>query len=299
MFIIAMGALQQGLIYSLVAVALYISFRTLNIADMTTDGAFTMGAALSAVITAAGHPWLALPAAAAGGVLAGGVTALLQTKLKIAPILAGIITMTGLYTVNLLIMHNSSNISLLREQTVFTAAYNALGEWGVAGLLAGIVLAVCAALALFLRTQLGLSLRATGDNRDMVSASSVNPAFTTAVGLCLANGITGLSGALTAQLMHGSDINLGTGMVMIGLASLIIGEVIFGRRSVARGLMGAVCGSVIYRAVIAVALYSAGAGGTVYMRLISAAVVTVAISYPVIQEKLRLHKRRKEGNRHA
>lgn len=180
------GAAEQGLIYSLVALALYLSYRTLNIADLTVDGSFTLGAAAGAMLTSLGHPVLGLFAAAAAGVLAGMVTALLQTELKVQPILAGIITMTALYSINLRVMGNRSNLPLLRVETVYTLFAAALPEtlrpWGKFLLSLLITAAVSASLFFFLRTRLGLSVRATGDNRTMVSASSINPAFTTTEG---------------------------------------------------------------------------------------------------------------------
>ena len=221
---VILSALELGCIYALVALALYLSYRTLNIADMTTDGAFTLGCAVSATLAVAGHPILAIPAAMIAGALAGFVTAFLQTKMKIPSILAGIITNTGLYTVNLAVMGFSSNVNMLKSATVFTMVKPLLGTFY--RLIPGALIAAVAALLLiaFLRTRLGLSIRATGDNPDMVRASSINTAFTITVGLCVANALTALSGAVLAQYQRTADINLGTGMVIIGLASLIIGD---------------------------------------------------------------------------
>lgn len=296
-FIVIEGAVEQGFLYALVALALYLSFRTLDIADLTTDGSFTLGAAASALLTTLGLPWLGLLAAIVAGAAAGYVTAFLQTKMKIAPILAGIITMTGLYSINLMVMKNSSTLPLLKSSTVFTQFRSLLGDWGSLLLVVVITAAAAVLLGFFLRTQLGLSLRATGDNREMVSASSINPAFTTTVGLCLANALTALSGGLVAQYSKFSDINQGTGMVVIGLASLIIGEVIVGRGSVRRCLIGAVVGAVLYRVIIAAALSSKlGANN---LKLVSAVIVAIAISYPAIKERVAFARRRKEGMRDA
>ncbi|MDD4851055.1 MAG: ABC transporter permease, partial [Gemmiger sp.] len=218
---IVQSALELGFIYALVAMALFLSFRILNIADMTTDGAFTLGCAVSATAAVAGHPLLALPLAMLAGAGAGFITALLQTRLSVPPILAGIITNTGLYTVNLAIMGFSSNVPMLKTETVFTLAKGLLGANSPYKLVvaAGVTVVVCAALIAFLGTRLGLSIRATGDNPDMVRASSINTAFTVSIGLCIANAMTALSGAVLAQYQKSADINLGTGMVAIGLAS--------------------------------------------------------------------------------
>ena len=191
-----------------------------------------------------------------------------------------------------MVMGGRSNLNMLREQNVFTAAEAALGPMGKL-LLAGMAAVVAAVLlALFLRTRLGLSIRATGDNREMVASSSIDPALTTTVGLCAANGLVALSGGLLVQYQKFSDISLGTGMVVIGLASLIIGEVVTGKGGVARGILAAVLGSVIYRIIIAAALVSDV--GAQNFKLVSAVIVAAAISWPAIREKLRFHKLRRE-----
>ena len=175
-----LSALELGFIYALVAMALFLSFRILNIADMTTDGAFTLGCAVSATAAVAGHPFLGLPLAMLAGAAAGFVTAFLQTRLGVPSILAGIVTNTGLYTVNLAVMGFSSNVPMLKTQTVFTVVQALAGEGFPYKLVvaACITVAVCALLIFFLGTRLGLSIRATGDNPDMVRASSINTAFT-------------------------------------------------------------------------------------------------------------------------
>lgn len=284
---------EQGLIYSLVALGLYISYRTLDIADLTTDGSFTLGIACSAILTSLGHPVLGLWAALFAGALAGGVTAVLQTKLGVQPILAGIITMTGLYSINLMIM-GKSNLTLLRVDTLFRWA-DELMPCGTL-VLALVFAVVCAVLlVLFLRTQLGLSLRATGDNRDMVAASSINPAFTTTVGLCIANALIAVSGGLLAQQQGYGDLTLGTGMVVIGLASLVIGEVLVGRGGIVRGVVGALIGSIIYRVLTGIALTSnLGASN---LKLVSAVIVAAAISWPAVRDKILFYKKRKEADK--
>ena len=277
---VILSALELGCIYALVALALYLSYRTLNIADMTTDGAFTLGCAVSATLAVAGHPILAIPAAMIAGALAGFVTAFLQTKMKIPSILAGIITNTGLYTVNLAVMGFSSNVNMLKSATVFTMVKPLLGT--LYRLIPGALIAAGAALLLiaFLRTRLGLSIRATGDNPDMVRASSINTAFTVTVGLCVANALTALSGAVLAQYQRTADINLGTGMVIIGLASLIIGEALLPKGKLWLKVLGAILGSVVYRFIIAMALRIDLP--TECLKLISAVIVALAIGLPAL-----------------
>ena len=278
---VILSALELGCIYALVALALFLSFRVLNIADMTTDGAFTLGCAVSATVAVAGHPILALGAAMVAGACAGSITALLQTKLKIPSILAGIITNTGLYTVNLAVMGFSSNISLMRSPTLFSLVQPYLGSFYK--LLPAALLTVLAGalLVLFLRTRLGLSIRATGDNPDMVRASSINTGFTITVGLCIANALTALSGAVLAQYQKTADINLGTGMVIIGLASLIIGETLLPKGKLWMKALGAVAGSIVYRFIIAIALRMDLPSEC--LKLISATIVALAIRLPAIR----------------
>ena len=337
------GAVEQGFIYSLVALGLFLSYRTLDVADLTTDGSFTLGAACSAILTVQGRPVLGLLLALSAGAAAGFITALLQTRLGVQSILAGIVTMTGLYSVNLMVMGGHSNLNMLKEENVFTAAEAAIGPLGKLVLTGVIALAVGGLLALFLRTQLGLSIRATGDNREMVASSSIDPAFTTTVGLCAANALIALSGGLLAlflrtqlglsiratgdnremvasssidpaltttvglcaanalialsggllvQYQKFSDVSLGTGMVVIGLASLIIGEVVTGRGGAVRGILASILGAVIYRIIIAAALVANV--GAQNFKLVSAVIVAAAISWPAVREKLAFQKLRRE-----
>ena len=221
---IVQSALELGFIYALVALALFISFSILNIADLSTDGCFTLGCAVCASVTLAGHPILGLFAAMAAGVCSGFVTAFLQTKMGIQSILAGIIVNTGLYTINIAVMGFASNMNLFNCESVFTWAKTAIGgTWYKLIVAALIVIIVGVLISFFLNTRLGLSIRATGDNPDMVRASSINTSAMITIGLCVANALTGLSGGLLAQYQKSCDINLGTGMVTIALASLIIG----------------------------------------------------------------------------
>ena len=274
---IIISALELGFIYALVALALYLSFRVLNIADMTTDGAFTLGCAVSATVAVAGHPWLALPLAMLAGACAGFITALLQTKWNVPSILAGIITNTGLYTVNLAVMGFSSNVNMLRSATIFTPFP---GLKIVPAVI--ITLTMGAVLVVFLNTRLGLSIRATGDNPDMVRASSINTGLTITIGLCISNAITALSGAVLAQYQKTADINLGTGMVIIGLASLIIGETIFRKGKLWFKILGAIVGCIVYRFIIAIALRLDLPSEC--LKLVSAVIVACAIALPTVKK---------------
>jgi len=278
---VIMSALELGCIYALVALALFLSFRILNIADMTTDGTFTLGCAVSATVAVAGHPILALPAAMLAGAAAGSITALLQTKFRIPSILAGIITNTGLYTVNLAVMGFSSNVNMLKTDTIFSLLKEALGTGHKLIPAAVIALAVGLFLIFFLKTRLGLSIRATGDNADMVRASSINTAFTITVGLMLSNSLTALSGAVLAQYQKTADINLGTGMVIIGLASLIIGETLMPTGKMWLKVLGAILGSIVYRFIIAIALRMDLPSEC--LKLISAVIVALAIGLPAMK----------------
>ena len=274
---IVTSALELGFIYALVALALFLSYRILNIADMTTDGAFTLGCAVSATVAVAGHPYLALPLAMMAGACAGIITALLQTKWGVPSILAGIITNTGLYTVNLAVMGFSSNVNMLRSTTIFTPFP---GMKIVPAVIITVLVSVI--LVVFLNTRLGLSIRATGDNPDMVRASSINTGLTITIGLAISNSITALSGAVLAQYQKTADINLGTGMVIIGLASLIIGETIFRKGKLWFKVLGAIVGCIVYRFIIAIALRLDLPSEC--LKLVSAVIVALAIALPAIKK---------------
>lgn len=285
MLYVVQTALELGFMYALVAMALFLSYRILDIADMTTDSGFVLGAAVSVTCAAAGHPVLAVFAAMAAGACAGYVTAFLQTRMGVPSILAGIITNTGLYTVNLMVMGWSSNVSLLKQDTMFTL----FRDLGIGGgfykliLAGGITMFAGAALVWFLGTRLGLSIRATGDNRDMVRASSVNPVFAITVGLCISNALTALSGAVVGQYQKSADINSGAGIVVIGLACLIIGETVLGRRTVTKGVLAVMIGSVIYRFIYAVVFYTKVVP-VECLKLLTAVIVALAIAAPSIRK---------------
>jgi len=281
---LAQSAIELGCIYALVALALFVSFSILNIADLSTDGCFTLGCAVCAMVTIAGHPILGLLAAMGAGVISGYVTAFLQTRLGVESILAGIIVNTGLYTINLAVMGFSSQLNLFANKTVFTMAKNAIGgNWYEFITIIVIVLVIGFILTWFLSTRLGLSIRATGDNEFMVKASSISPVFTITVGLCVANAMTGLSGGLLAQYQKSCDINIGTGQVTIALASLIIGETLVGKGSVMKRVLGVILGSCLYRFIVAIALrFNVPAE---CLKLVSAIIVAVAISLPYLKQK--------------
>lgn len=288
---IAQSALELGCIYALVAIALFISFSILNIADLSTDGCFTLGCAVCAMVTIQGHPLLGLFAAMLAGVCSGFVTAVLQTVFKIESILAGIIVNTGLYTINIAVMGFASNVNLFKCKTIFSMAKEAIGgSWYEFLVVLLIVLLAALFLSGFLHTRLGLSIRATGDNKDMVKASSINPSFTITVGLCVANAMTALSGGILAQYQKSCDINLGTGMVTIALASLIIGETILGKGPIFVRILGVVLGSIVYRFVVAIALRLNVPAEA--FKLVSAIIVAAALSVPFFKKQLPMIRRR-------
>jgi putative ABC transport system permease protein len=249
-------------------------------------------------LTAAGHPILAIPAAMAAGACAGFVTAFLQTRLGVPSILAGIVTNTGLYTVNLMAMGWKSNASLLGVNTIFTMLRDSglFGDWYELVLAAFVTILAGVLLRLFLGTRLGLSIRATGDNRDMVRASSVNPTFTITVGLCISNALTALSGGVVGQYQKTVDINSGTGIVVIGLACLIIGETVLGRRTVTKGIIAVMVGSIIYRFIYAIVFYTKVVPVDC-LKLLTAIIVALAIAAPSIKQWFAFQQRKLAAGR--
>ncbi len=288
-------ALELGLICSLTVLALFLSYTMLNVCDLSTDGCFTLGAAVGAAVALAGHPWLSIPAAMAAGVCSGFLTAFLQTRMGVDSLLAGIIVNTGLYSVNIAVMEGASLLNLNKADTIFSIVKGWLAETPFSGqyklIVALAAVAVTTAfLTIFLNTRLGLSIRATGDNPDMVRSSSVNPVFTTTVGLCVANAFTGLSGCLLAQSQKSAEINIGSGMVTIALASLLIGRTICPRGGILRRAIAAVLGAFIFRLVYAVALRFQMPA---YMlKLVSSLIVILAISGPYLKRQWPLLRRR-------
>ena len=288
MLSIVQTALELGLIGSLTVLALFLSYSMLGVCDLSTDGCFTLGAVVGAVVALAGHPGLSLPAAMGAGMLSGLVTATLQTRMGIDSLLAGIIVNTGLYSINIAIMGGASLLNLNKTATVFTALKDALGGSALAGwsrtliALAAAALAVCF-LALFLRTRLGLAIHATGDNPAMVRSSSINPAMTTTVGLCLSGSLTALSGCLLAQAQKSVNIDIGSGMVTIALASLLIGRAFTPRGSIVRRAVGAVLGAIVFRLVYALALRLNMPA--FMLKLVSSVIVVFAIAGPYLRAR--------------
>ncbi|MDR3602975.1 MAG: ABC transporter permease [Desulfosporosinus sp.] len=289
------GSAQLGLIYGMLALGIYISFRILNIPDLTADGSFTLGLSVSAVLTVAGYPLLGILLAIIAGAAAGTVTGLLQTKLEIHPILAGILTMSSLYSINLYILGSRSNLSLIGSHTIFNQmAWLSLNNELMKTLIPLIYCFFCTVILIwFFKTHLGLCIRATGNNEDMVRASSINVNAMKITALALSNACIGLSGAVLAQYQGYADISSGIGIMVVGLASAIIGEAIFGRRSLTLGLLSAIFGSLLYRFIIAAALKSS-IFPAYMLRVVSAVIVVIALSIPVIQKRFQLRNMRRK-----
>ena len=286
------GALELGLIYAILAFGVYISFRILDIPDLSVDGTFITGCGTAAIFTSNGHPILGIFAAAFAGALAGALTGFLQTKCKIQPILSGILVMSGLYSINYKITGNTPNISLFDKETIFTR-FTALSDSKLMNLFLCILIVAVTAILLyaFLKTQLGMCLRATGDNEAMVRASSVNSDRMKLLGLSLANGLVALSGGILAQYQSFADVNDGIGKLVIGLASIIVGEAFFGRKTLLRSFSAVISGAIAYRFLLTFAL-QLGVNAT-DQRLLSALLVTLAISFPVLKKEIMKRRGRK------
>ena len=294
-FVELQTVIELGLICSLTVLALFLSYSMLGVCDLSTDGCFTLGATVGAVIAVAGHPVLSIPAAMLAGVCSGFVTAVLQTKMGINSLLAGIIVNTGLYSVNIAIMSGSARVNLNKTGTVFTMvkgllAGTPLEGWHVTVVAGVAVVLTVALLALFLNTRLGLAIRATGNNPDMVRSSSINPTFTTIVGLCVANALTGLSGCLMAQSQQSTEINIGSGMVTIALASLLIGGTLLGRGGIFVRAVGMVLGAFLFRLVYAVALRLDMPA--FMLKLVSSVIVALALALPYLKSQWPVISRR-------
>ena len=291
------STIAQGLLWALLALGVFITFRILDVADLTVEGSFPMGAAISAVLITMGvNPWITVLVAGVGGMIAGAVTGWIHKKLKIPALLAGILTMIALYSVNLHIM-GKANISLLRMDTVYSAIHSMGISNAVAVTIIGVVVTIVVGLFLFwfFGTELGTSIRATGVNPQMIRAQGVNTDTMIVLGLLLSNGFVAVSGALIAQSQGFADIGMGVGTIVIGLASVIIGEVLFASSSVVRKLFGnssfvlslvaVVFGSIIYRIVIATVLYLGMPPND--LKLFTAILVALALSLPTWQGKFR------------
>lgn len=290
-------ALELGLFSALTVLALFLSYSMLNVCDLSTDGCFTLGATVGAVVAISGHPFLSIPVALCAGAVSGFITAILQTKMGVDSLLAGIIVNTAWYSLNIAIMGNSSLLNMNKTETVFTKIKDALAGSFLAEqykLIVAViaVTVVVAFLSFFLRTRLGLAIRATGNNPDMVRSSSINPVFTTIVGLCIANSFTALSGCLLAQSQKSVNIDIGSGMVTIALASLLIGNAMITKGNITVKALGAVLGAFIFRLVYTIALRF---NMPAYMlKLVSSVIVIIAISGPYFKKQLPVIKRRFE-----
>ena len=274
------GAVELGLLYGVVALGVYLTFRVLHFPDLTVDGSFTTGAATAAVLLVNGwSPILATAAGFGAGFIAGAVTGLLHTKGRIDGLLAGILTMIALWSINLRIM-GSANIPLLRKDTLFTPLRKAdlLGTWAGIGIIAAALVVLGLMVVWFLTTDLGLSIRATGDNGPMIASFGVSTDFTKTLTLALSNGFVGAAGALIAQYQGFADISMGIGLILIGLASVIMGQAIFGQRFLWLATFAVVVGAVIYRLIIFAAL-EVGLNPN-DMKLITALLVIVALLLP-------------------
>lgn len=293
-----LSAIELGLIYSLMVLGLFLSYRVLNIPDLTVDGSFTLGAAVAVVMTLSGHPILGLFAAILAGAAAGFLTAFLQTKMKIQPILAGIITMTALYSINLMVMDDKANVPITQQESIYTAFGSLVGKQAQGMVLSLLVLILAdAAMVLFLKTPFGLSVRATGDNESMVRSSSINADLTKTAGLMGANACVALSGAMIAHYNCYAEVRMGIGMVVIGLASFIIGEIAVGifvkRKGVLSGVIAAAVGSILYRLIIAQALELNFSSSS--LKLITAIIVALAMSYPAICDSIALFRKKSQA----
>ncbi len=293
-------AFELGLISSLTVLALFLSYSMLNVCDLSTDGCFTLGASVGAVVAISGHPYLSIVAAMLAGVASGFITAILQTKMGVDSLLAGIIVNTALYSINIAAMGNSSLLNMNKTETVFTKMKTLLAGTFlekqsvlIVSLIA--VVLVILFLSLFLKTKLGLAIRATGNNPDMVRSSSINPAFTTIIGLCVSNAFTGLSGCLLAQSQKSVNIDIGTGMVTVALASLLIGGVFMRKGKITAKAIGVVIGAIVFRLVYTVALrFNMPAS---MLKLVSSVIVIIAISGPYLKSKYPEFKRRLDHNK--
>lgn len=293
-------AFELGLISSLTVLALFLSYSMLNVCDLSTDGCFTLGASVGAVVAISGHPYLSIAAAMLAGITSGFITAILQTKMGVDSLLAGIIVNTALYSINIAAMGNSSLLNMNKTETVFTKMKTLLAGTFlekqsvlIVSLIA--VVLVILFLSLFLKTKLGLAIRATGNNPDMVRSSSINPAFTTIIGLCVSNAFTGLSGCLLAQSQKSVNIDIGTGMVTVALASLLIGGVFMRKGKITAKAIGVVIGAIVFRLVYTVALrFNMPAS---MLKLVSSVIVIIAISGPYLKSKYPEFKRRLDHNK--
>lgn len=287
-------SVEQGLVFGIMALGVYITLKILNFADLTVDGSFPLGAAVAASLIISGHsPFAATAAAILAGALAGLITGILNTGAKISELLSGILTMTSLYSINLRIM-GRPNIPLLNEPTIFTSLQEFLKvqfpgfPLEYIYLITFLVFAgtIEIMLVLFLKTQLGLSLRATGDNPQMIRSQGVNTNLTKIIGLCISNALISLSGAIVAQYQGFADVGMGIGTIIAGLASVIIGDALLGERSILTGTLGVILGSILYRFSISLVLSFRLAQAS-DLKLLTAVVVVIALTIPRFKNFMR------------
>jgi putative ABC transport system permease protein len=283
----AITSLEQGLAFGIMALGVFISFRILDFADLTVDGSLPLGAAVSArLLTMGMNPFFSLGAAVIAGGFAGAITGFLNTKLKIAPLLSGILTMTSLYSINLRVM-GRPNIPLIGKDTIFSFIRD-LGvpyPWNNLLLLILIIVAVKLVLDAFLNTQIGFALRATGDNPQMIRSMGISTNSMKMLGLIISNALVALSGALVGQYQGFADVNMGVGTIVAGLASVIIGEVVIGEKSIMIATIGVIIGSILYRFSISIALNLGLAASD--LKLLTAILVIIFLSTPRIKKALR------------
>jgi putative ABC transport system permease protein len=282
------GALQLGLIYSILAIGVYLSFRVLHFPDLTVDGSFPLGAAVTAVLITTGvHPGLAMIVAAFAGGCAGLATALLSTRLKIFGLLASILVMSSLYSINLRIMGNRPNISLANTKTLFTEFEGSFlhGSSAKIYVLTALVISIILVISLFMRSQLGLALRAVGNNPRMSKAQGISEENMISFGLLLSNALVAIAGSLFCQCYGFADVTLGVGTIIIGLASLILGEALFSSKTPWKAILACAAGAVLYRVLITIALGAADIGlEPSDLNLISAALIAGFMGFPVIRK---------------
>lgn len=314
MFLSIFGAIESGLIYAIMALGVYLSFRILDFPDLTVDGSFVTGGAVAAVSIMSGvSPLIATILGAVAGFMAGAITGLLHTKGKINPLLSGILMMIALYSINLRIMGNPQT-SLLQESTLKTqltdlwektgidqlvnGMLQSIGfervpaTWGIVFVMIIVIIIIKLVIDYYLKTEVGLALRATGDNQRMIRSFSANTDNLIIIGIGIANGLVALSGALVAQHSGFADVGMGIGMIIIGLASVIIGEALFGVKTIARATLAVILGAIIYRIIVTLALRSKFLE-TGDMKLITALIVIIALITPRIIQAQREKKRRR------
>jgi len=289
-----LGALEQGLVFAIMTLGVYLTFRVLDFPDLSVDGTFPLGAAVSAALIVKGvNPFVSVIIATFAGAIAGGITALLNTKLKILHLLAGILTMIALYSINLRIM-GQPNIALLGYDTIFTPFENFFNveRYILTPIIFAIILIIITAILIwFLHTDIGLAMRATGDNPKMVKAYGASTDRMVLFGVALSNALVALSGALVAQSQGSADVNMGIGTIVAGLASVILGEAIIEDRTVVRAVIAVILGSILYRFAIAIALsFKIGSFqmSPSDLNLITAIIVTIALVFPGIRKKIGL-----------